>query len=154
MALPRNRTARALAGMIALLAGIAGYTAGCTLDIIGTSGNPRPTVEFLYPADNTSVLSGTDVQIRLLGRDENGTGIARVELSVDDQPHQQGSPVEREAVPVFTVEMNWLAQGEGLHQMTATAYRIDGTASTPVTIRIAVIDPNTTSSDAASLDAP
>ncbi len=98
-----------------------------------------PTVEFLYPLDNTTVLAGTDVQIQVLARDEGGSGIARVELLVDDQPHQQGSPVERASVLVFTVEMNWLAEGDGMHALTATAYREDGTASAPVTIRLSVI---------------
>lgn len=100
---------------------------------------PFPTVEFLYPLDNTTVLAGTDVQIQVLARDENGSGIARVELLVDDQLHQEGSPVERPSVLVFTVEMNWLAEGDGLHALTATAYREDGTASNPVTIRLSVI---------------
>jgi len=110
----------------------------CTLTEQSTTPS-IPTVEFLYPLDNTTVLAGTDVQIQVLARDEDGAGIARVELLVDDQPHQQGTPVERPSVLVFTVEMNWLAEGEGLHALTATAYREDGTSSAPVTIRLSVI---------------
>ena len=110
----------------------------CTLTEQSTTPS-IPTVEFLYPLDNTTVLAGTDVQIQVLARDEDGAGIARVELLVDDQPHQQGTPVERPSVLVFTVEMNWLAEGEGLHALTATAYREDGTSSAPITIRLSVI---------------
>ncbi len=113
---------------------------GCTLIDSGTNTPvpPAPTVEFLFPSDNTTVLEGTDLQIEILARDD-GAGVARVELSVDDLPHQQGEPVERESIAVFTVAMNWIAQGVGLHTLTATAYRADGTASTPVTVRINVI---------------
>ncbi|MFN8527012.1 MAG: Ig-like domain-containing protein [Anaerolineae bacterium] len=117
---------------------------GCNLTDNHSQGAAnRPTIEFLYPSDNTSVLSGTDVQIELVARDEQGPGVARVELTIDDLPHQEGAPVERDQVQVFTVMMNWLAEGSGLHQMTAIAYRLDGTASTPVTIRVTVIEPMT-----------
>lgn len=102
-----------------------------------------PVVEFVYPLNNTSVLEGTDLQIQIAAQDtlsaDQGGGIARVELQVDDLFHQEGSPVESVTVPIFTVEMNWLAQGAGFHSMTATAYRADGTPSTPQTIRVTVI---------------
>lgn len=102
-----------------------------------------PVVEFVYPLNNTSVLEGTDLQIQIAAQDtlsaDQGGGVARVELQIDDLFHQEGSPIERDLVPIFTVEMNWLAQGVGFHSMTATAYRADGTPSTPQTIRINVI---------------
>jgi hypothetical protein len=34
--------------------------------------------------------------------------------------------------------MNWLANGVGLHSLQATAFRLDGTASTPVLINVNV----------------
>ena len=76
------------------------------------------------------------MQIQLLAQDS--VGIARVELRVDDQPHQDGKPVDAAAVPVFTVDMNWLAEGVGLHSLQATAFRLDGTASTPILINVNV----------------
>ena len=97
-----------------------------------------PHVEFLFPMEGVSVSAGTDLQIGLLATDE--TGVARVELLVDDLPHQQASPVEQAAVSAFTVDMNWLAQGNGLHVLTATAYRADGTASEPAIIRVNVVE--------------
>lgn len=97
-----------------------------------------PRVQFLFPMDGVSVSAGTDLQIGLLATDDDG--IARVELLVDDLPHQQASPIERDAVPVFTVDMNWLARGAGLHSMTAVAYRLDGTVSDPAIIRVNVVD--------------
>ena len=122
----------------ALVIGLAGCNLG-TGEGTPEPGSDRPTVSFLYPTDNTTVLEGTDVQMQLLAQDETGSGIARVELEIDDLPHAVGEPVEREEVAVFTVEMNWLAQGIGLHSLTATAFRADGTPSTSVTIRLAVV---------------
>ncbi len=97
-----------------------------------------PTVSFQFPDNNVSIVEGTDLQIQLLAQDV--VGIARVELRVDDQHQQDGKPVEAAAVPVFTVDMNWLANGTGLHSLQATAYRPDGTASTPVLINVNVTE--------------
>jgi hypothetical protein len=98
-----------------------------------------PTVEFQYPINDSSVVEGSDVQIQLLAQDSIGEGVARVELLVDDQSLQQGVPLISSAVPVFTVEMNWLAEGVGLHSLSAIAFRPDGTASDPAIIRILVV---------------
>jgi len=98
-----------------------------------------PTVEFLYPVNGSLVIEGTDVQIELLAQDPRGIGVSRVELYVDDQPHQDGAPVVSSAVTVFTVDMNWLAEGVGLHALSAIAYRPDGTASDMTTISLEVI---------------
>ncbi len=98
-----------------------------------------PTVEFLYPINGSLVVENTDVQIELLAKDENGVGVARVELLVDDIPHQEGMPQVSAAVTIFTVSMNWLAETPGLHSMTAIAYRPDGSASEPTVITLQVI---------------
>jgi hypothetical protein len=101
-----------------------------------TSTPAVPTVSFIIPTNNLSIAEGTDLQIQLLAQDS--VGIARVELRVDDQLHQESQPVESDAVPVFTVEMNWLADGIGLHALQATAFRLDGTASPPTLINVNV----------------
>ena len=103
-----------------------------------------PTIQFQYPTNDTTVPQGTDVQIQLLAQDAIGDGIARVELLVDDQFHQEGVPLISRAVPVFTVEMNWLAEGVGFHSLSAIAFRADGTASDPATIRILVVPEDAT----------
>ena len=103
-----------------------------------------PTIEFQYPANDSTVAQGVDVQIQLLAQDAIGDGISRVELLVDDQPHQEGVPLISRAVPVFTVEMNWLAESVGLHSLSAVAFRADGTSSVPTTIRILVVPEDTT----------
>jgi hypothetical protein len=120
-----------------LIIAVAALLAACSLN---TPAPPpdAPRVEFLFPMDAVAVSAGTDLQIGLLATDS--VGVARVELLVDDLPHQEARPVEQAAVPVFTVDMNWLARGSGLHALTATAYRADGTASDPVIIRINVVE--------------
>lgn len=97
-----------------------------------------PAVEFLSPVNGSSVIEGTDLTIELVARDA-GVGVARVELLVDDVSHQEGEPVDSDAVPTFTVIMNWLAEGLGFHSLTAVAYRPDGTASQPTVISIQVV---------------
>lgn len=120
---------------------------GCNL-IAGTlTPTPPPnipTITFQYPANDSTVAEGADVQIQLLAQDAIGDGISRVELLVDDQPHQEGVPLISRAVPVFTVEMNWLAEGVGLHSLSAVAFRADGTSSDPAIIRILVVPEDVT----------
>lgn len=98
-----------------------------------------PRVEFQAPANNDSFVEGTDLTIALLATDA-GPGIARIELLVDDLPYSAATPEVSEAVPVFTVTMNWLAEGIGYHSLTAIAYRADGIPSPPVTIAILITE--------------
>ena len=98
-----------------------------------------PAVEFLSPVNGSSVFAGTDLTIELVARDA-GAGVARLQLWIDDLPHQEGAPVENTAVPTFTVTMNWLAEGIGFHSLTAIAYRPDGTASPPTIISVQVVE--------------
>jgi hypothetical protein len=114
---------------------------GCNLQ----SGSPTPfptpnipSIIFQFPQNNSTVLEGIDLNIDLVATDP-GEGVARIELLIDDQPHQEGKPEISPEVPTFTVKMNWLAQGIGAHSFTAVAYRLDGTASAPQTIIVEVV---------------
>lgn len=98
-----------------------------------------PRVEFQAPANNDSFLEGTDLTIALMAVDA-GPGIARIELLVDDLPHSDATPEVSASVPVFTVTMNWLAEGVGYHSLTAIAYRADGIPSPPVTIAVLITE--------------
>lgn len=127
----------------ALIALIAVFLAGCNIRTNNATNTPFPTpdiprVQFLFPVNNATVLEGTDLTIELLAED-GGDGIARVELLIDDLPHQTGTPEVSPVVPTFTVRMNWLAEGVGFHSLTAIAYRADGTASTSTIISIEVL---------------
>ena len=98
-----------------------------------------PSVEFLSPVNGSTVFVGTDLTIELVARDA-GAGVTRVQLLLDDLPHQEGAPVDDIAVPTFTITMNWLAAGTGFHSLTAIAYRRDGTTSPPTVISIQVVE--------------
>ncbi|MBE2266935.1 MAG: Ig-like domain-containing protein [Anaerolinea sp.] len=110
------------------------FAAGC--GTIAPAPPDIPRVEFLFPMDGVTVIEGTDLQIGVVAQDS--AGVARIELSIDDLPHQAAAPTELASVPTFTVDMNWLARGAGLHSLTAVAYRLDGTASDPAIIRVNV----------------
>lgn len=128
-----------------LLVLLALLIAGCNLTTEAVSTPtpppPMPEVRFLFPANESTVVEGADLQIDLVASDE-GIGIAKIELLVDEQLVNERGPDISAAVPVFTVRMNWLAQGQGRHQMTAIAYRPDGTASDPEIILVNVLPPD------------
>jgi hypothetical protein len=114
---------------------------GCNLQSGTSTPLPTPdipTIQFQFPANNSTVFEGVDLNIELVAID-SGSGVARVDLMIDDQPHQQGKPEVSLAVPAFTVTMNWITQGVGQHSLTAVAYRVDGTASAPQTIIVEVV---------------
>ena len=98
---------------------------------------PMPEVQFVSPANNSEVVEGADLQFEIAASDK-GSGIAKVELRVDDQKINEKGPEVSAAVPVFTVRMNWLAQGLGRHAVSVIAYRPDGTQSDPATMVITV----------------
>lgn len=119
--------------------------AGCNLtnepEPTATPAPPMPEVQFLFPANEATVVEGTDLDIELLASDE-GIGIARVEFMVDEVVINERGPEISAAVPLFTVRMNWLAQGQGRHTLSAIAYRPDGAASDIETILVNVLPPN------------
>ena len=115
-------------------------TAACHLQAGTPTPYPTPdvpSVSFQSPANNDSFPEGTDLTIALLAEDP-GVGVSRVELLVDDVHYRDGNPEISAAVPVFTVTLNWLAEGVGYHSLTAIAYRPNGAASRQETIIIEV----------------
>jgi hypothetical protein len=131
---------RYLAGVLFLVSLVS-----CNL-AVQEAATPAPTpdmprVEFLYPSSGSSVIEGTDMTIDLIAHDETA-GITRIELLLNglrlrEAPTESGVPL-----PVFRAEMNWMAQGVGLHIMTAIAYRADGTASHEADITLEVLARN------------
>lgn len=124
---------RALIALVALVA-----LAGCNLTA-ADSITPTPSdrrIEFVFPASGVIVPEGEEVLIQLLAQDP--AGVARVQLMVDDLPHLEATPVDAPTVPVFVVDMNWLASRAGLHGMTAVSYRADGSFSATRSILVEV----------------
>jgi Big-like domain-containing protein len=122
------------------LAALVLFMGACNLQI-GTPTPPptpdAPQIEFQAPLSGATISENTELDIALIARDA-GVGVAKIELLIDDQPYKEVMPTTSAAVPIFTVTMNWLASGVGLHSMTATAFRPDGTASQPFTIIVEV----------------
>lgn len=99
-----------------------------------------PTIEIIAPLNNATVLEGFDLTIDIVARD-NGRGVARIELLIDDFVVDEFRPVERIEEPVFRVETNWVAEGIGKHRLSAIAYRSDGARSDEFSIVVEVLPP-------------
>lgn len=97
-----------------------------------------PRVEILSPPNNQPVIVDTDFDFDIVARDET-SGIARVELYVDEVLVNESMPVEDESVPVFRTTMNWRAAGLGLHIIEVISYREDGQQSDPARLTIEVL---------------
>ena len=97
-----------------------------------------PTIEFLAPPNNSQVFDGFNLLLDIVARDE-ADGVARIEFYVDGERVNEATPLDATSVPVFRAEMNWVAQREGLHVLTAIAYREDGTQSDEALLNIEVV---------------
>jgi hypothetical protein len=111
---------------------------GCTLALVPDVQREPFSLYFQTPQQDALVEAGSTVQIVLVANDNVGSGIARVDLMIDDVLYQQGRPVENIAVPVFTVEMSWTPARAGTYALTAVAYRTDGTTSPIAALRVNV----------------
>lgn len=118
--------------------------AGCNLRTANSPTNtPPPTpdiprVQFVFPDNNSNVLEGTDLAVELLAED-SGSGIAKVQLAVDEVLQGEGKPEIAPSVPAFSAKIHWVATGVGMHSLTARAFRADGTSSDIVTLLVSVI---------------
>lgn len=121
--------------------------AGCNLQAGPPTPPPTPDmprVQFLRPLNGAQFVEGTEVEIEILAEDD-GVGVARVDLRVNDLPYRSAEPRVSSAVPAFTALLNWMALGPGLHSLEAVAFRPDGTASIPVLMIIEVLPPGSES---------
>lgn len=96
-----------------------------------------PVVRFLAPPNNSQVYEGTDFSVDILGEDSQG--VALIEFFVDGQKINEIRPQVGITSENLRVEMNWLAQGLGFHDLTAIAYRLDFTRSDEAHLQIEVI---------------
>lgn len=130
-------------GRVLALVSLVLFATACSLnqspDDNRVSGGP-PVVRLVSPMANGTYLEGVQVNIQASVTNA-GDDIARVEVSVDNavvttlpQPNTSGSPV-------FSVSHTWPASGTGSHTIGVTAFRSDGTASSPATVTINVISP-------------
>ncbi|MBI5668212.1 MAG: SH3 domain-containing protein [Chloroflexi bacterium] len=106
-----------------------------------------PVVRLASPLPNATYLEGVSVNIQAQVTNA-GTDVDRVEVVVDgsiiatqQQPNSSGAPA-------FTVSQSWKAAGVGQHSISVTAFRADGSSSTPATVNVNVVAPGTTPSPA------
>jgi hypothetical protein len=102
-----------------------------------------PQAEFLAPANNQQVYEGIDFDFDIVARDSSA-GIARIELYIDEVFINSAAPIDADSVPVFRANINWLAQGVGLHVVEVIPYREDGTRGDATVINLDVIARETT----------
>lgn len=115
--------------------------AGCNLGASQPTPFPTPdipTIEFIFPPDGSTVIEGTDLTIDLVGRDET-TGIVLIELRLNGETLREAPTEANLPLAVYRVEMNWVAQGLGLHSLSAVAYRPDGIPSDEEFITVEVV---------------
>ena len=124
-----------------MIVGVVGMMlAGCNL--AGASTTPVPTpdiprIQFLFPDNNQQIFEGADLTLDIYAEDAT-MGVTMIELLVDGESVNTAL-AEQLSVPQFRVEMNWFAQGVGLHVLSAVAYRNDGTISEEALIIVDVL---------------
>jgi uncharacterized protein YraI len=124
---------------------------GCTLNLVGmptpTVSGP-PVVRFSAPSADAVVLEGVTLAVQAAVSNA-GADIARVVFLADGQVLAELADPNPDGAFQFSASAEWAASGEGAHTLTVTAFRADGSASEPVSLRIFV----TTSPDGLSPEA-
>jgi hypothetical protein len=125
---------------------------GCSLSLRG-AGNPigapngtptpyvaggPPTVVIASPATGTTGATGQTITFDVRGSDSWPVGVARLELFADE------TLVDRALTPgganktSFGAILDWTPIEPGSYQMSAIAYRADGTASPPAIVTLVI----------------
>ena len=114
--------------------------AGCNLANTSTTPVPTPDIpriQFLFPDNNQQIFEGAELTLDIYAEDDT-MGVTMIELLVDGE-RVNTALAEQLSVPQFRVEMNWFAEGLGLHALSAVAYRNDGTTSEEALIIVEVL---------------
>ncbi len=98
----------------------------------------RPEVRFQFPENGALIYEGAEVVMDIVASDNNG-GVARLEVYVDNVLVSEGTPPEADAVAVFRVNTEWMAEGLGLHTLSAIAYRTTGQRSDEAIVAVEVV---------------
>ncbi len=134
----RSTQRRFLIGLIALLAGCTLNSAPANQPVSG-----EPVVRIVSPQPNATYLEGVAVNIQATVSNA-GTDIDRVEIVVDGSTVATVPSPNADGAALFNATYGWSAAGVGAHTLGVTAYRADGTSSTPATVEINVIAANGT----------
>lgn len=100
-----------------------------------------PVVRITSPTANATYYENMDVNIS--ARVENaGPDIARIEIRLDGELLGEAASPNATGAAIFTIEQGWTSQ-LGQHTISVTAFRGDGTSSTPAEVTINVIAQDT-----------
>jgi hypothetical protein len=106
-----------------------------------------PEVRIVSPADNATYLEGVSIPIQV-SISNAGSDVERVEFMVDGavvatypQPNPSGARL-------FSLTQPWPITAPGAHSIIVTAYRSDGTASTPAQVTVSIVDQSAQSVEA------
>lgn len=103
-----------------------------------------PVVTLASPLPNASYAEGVSVIVQA-SVSNAGADINRVEISVDNVIIATKTDPNPTGALTFSVTQAWSAEAAGQHSISVTAFRADGSASTPATVTVNVVDPATLS---------
>lgn len=117
---------------------LAAVSTGCSLQFTGVPtppGSTEPTVTIASPLQDSRVLQGVPVviQARVEGA---GAALARVVVALDDEPLQTLPP---DGSAPFTLSLLWPSQGPGLHRLSVSAERADGSLIASAEVSFSVV---------------
>lgn len=118
--------------------------AGCTLNNVPSANiavSGSPTVRILLPQPNATYFEGVAVNIQAAVSNA-GTDIDRVEIVVDGTTVATITAPNAAGAETFTVTHGWSAASVGAHTIGVTAFRADGSSSSPASVEINVIESN------------
>lgn len=106
-----------------------------------------PVVRLASPLPNATYLENVAVNIQAQVTNA-GDDIDRVEIVVDGAIIATLPKPNASGAAAFTISQAWPAAGIGPHSLSVTAFRADGSSSSPATVNISVVSQATTPSPA------
>jgi hypothetical protein len=101
-------------------------------------GATKPTVTVSSPENLTEVQVGAEVEVVSTVRDTKG--VTKVELAVDGVLFSTEASPSPQGDTSWTLTQTWVATEPGVHNLTVTAYNVDGLASDPWGIAVKVVE--------------
>ena len=137
------RRPRWIIGMVIGALALAGMACNLTEPQDSTGGeavpaSDAPVVDIRVPVNGMSFAEGTNVIVQVVATD-SGSGVSRIDLLVDDLPLTSNAAPATAGQSAFITNFEWQAQGQGLHSLTAIAFRQNETASAPAVISVNVV---------------
>jgi uncharacterized protein YraI len=115
---------------------------GCSLNFsprnVAQTINGVPEVTIVSPLSDSTYAEGVSMIIQALITNA-GADIDRVELAVDSNIIATLTDANPDDAFAFSVTQSWTAAGAGTHNVSVTAFRADGTSSTPASVQFTII---------------